>query len=338
MNAFQPNDETLIGFLLGALEPAEHLQVEESIARDPAIKERLLELRKLFAILEEDQEQFEPNGDLVARTMNSLPEFHPQSEENIPDASVLPNLSSGSTSLEPSQLAGSWMDVAVLALSAVVILCLLLPSLLSSRELARRGECSNNMRMLAEAILSYADQSPNREIPSIDLAGPLSFAGIYAVRLKDSNLLEDDRLVWCPSIWAGARLSSFVPNSVQIRNASDQDLIRYKKTAGGSYAFNLGILQDQKYVTPKLRGGGTFAILGDSAFVGSTSTAAMVHGGAGLNILFDDGHVGHVRIVDESRWIDDPYLNRVHRQAPGLDLDDSALAPSHLSPVANRRD
>ena len=60
--------EQLLGYLLGALDPDEHSEVEEKLSDDPLLRYQLEELRTELAPLEAARGSYEPPLALAART------------------------------------------------------------------------------------------------------------------------------------------------------------------------------------------------------------------------------------------------------------------------------
>lgn len=322
-------DETLLGYLLMALPEDEQWRIEQIAMVDPVLTQRIADLRDLLDPIREDQQEFEPRSDLTAKTMAAIQ----ASEESLSvkgksAATMTPPLyeSSRSTKL-------AWLDSLVTLAAGIVILSFLLPSVWFSREASRRVACASNMREIGNSFMVFAAADENRRLPQIDPQGPLSFAGIYGIRLNDAKLLESTGWLWCP---ASDQLESnqTIPSIQAFLAASPATQQNWRNFAGGNYAYNLGNLVDGEYFTPSMTGQSHFAVMGDSllATVPSPSAGAL-HGQNAANVLFDDGRIQYLRIDRmEGQDIDNPYLNRVMQQAVGIGLDDSCLGRSYQSP------
>ncbi len=118
-----------------------------------------------------------------------------------------------------------------------------------------------------------------------------------------------------------------------------QRILRYN--VGGNFAYNMGYILDGEYVSPRLEGRRTYAVIGDmwpENFGNVNASQSMqLHGENGANVLFEDGRIQLIKVcnVDRSRMIDNPFLNRNCRQAVGIDRDDSCLGPSYWLPFAD---
>ena len=53
------------------------------------------------------------------------------------------------------------------------------------------------------------------------------------------------------------------------------------------------------------------------------------HGARGQNVLFEDGHVRHMRTCRDCPYSDDVFHNDQGKLAPGTHANDSVIAPSH---------
>lgn len=187
------------------------------------------------------------------------------------------------------------------------------------------------------SFTAYSNCDPARRIPSIELMGPMAFSGVYAIRLNDHGMLEQPEQLWCPSIAQVLKHRNFLLSSDRLRQCDARTAESCRRLAGGSYAFNLGIVENGNYVTPQWNGQTHFAILADAPMLRPDGYRWYAHGGRGINILFDDGHVSFVRFTGEFDAIDNPYYNRDGKRAAGLDRDDSALGPSPLPPFPSLR-
>ncbi|MFO0922370.1 MAG: hypothetical protein U0905_07785 [Pirellulales bacterium] len=334
MNLPIPSDEVLFGYLLGALSEEEHLEVEQALIAYPHLHERLENLQKQLLLLTQADEYFEPPAGLVDRTLQQVSAVQESGNSN-------PQLNSDNVQLEFIWLKRSWMDVLVATAASVACLALFAPKILSSRELARRETCSNNLASLGAALLQFADLDAKHRIPQIETTGPFAFAGNYAVQLRERNLLEKTNIVWCPSLVPPTGLFAPIPSCDQLKNAPAERVKQLQNVAGGSYAFNLGVVENGAYQAPQWSNRPYFAILADAPVRIGQTDQFLVHGGQGLNILFEDGHIAFIKIDDQANLPDHPFFNRIGVRIAGVDPDDSSLGPSYwhpfkASPTPNR--
>lgn len=337
-----PDDETLIGYLLGSLEPREAAMVAESLEHHEEVALRLAELAEW---LEPWRAKWESEGDLSQPPSPWLIDailaeiaIADSTQQTDADESFETSPRDVKLGLREDLWDGqkgstvSWVDCLVGISACVVLASLLVPGVLSSRQLAKREGCSANLRSLGMALASFSNSDPNRRIPSIDLSGPLSFSGMYAVRLHDQGLLEKPQQLWCPSVVDVPVMHRFPFRSEQLKRAAPAEINFCRRVAGGTYAFNLGFVTDGVYATPQWNGQSHFAILADAPMFQTDATPWFAHGSEGINILFDDGHVSFIRFVGELDAMDDPFFNRKGYREAGLDRLDSSLGASPIAP------
>ena len=325
------SDETLLGFLLSALPEAEQWRIESLAIADAVLRQRIEDLRDLLGPLSELSHPVDLPNDLTASTMAFIEQATDKAEHS-------PKLS-GTGMSQPlfesdrsTRLA--WIDSLVALAAGVVILTVLLPSIWYSRDSSRRSSCAANLRELGHAISVFVQGDVKHRIPMIEMDGPLSFAGIYTMRLKEAGLLDSSKWVWCPAVECFDPSQSIPSIPVFLAGSpKQQQSLRY--TIGGSYYYNLGNIVDGKYETPSL-GLSYFAVLGDSLLrVNADEEVATVHGANLANVLYEDGRIQSIPVCPRkaaSVMLDNPYLNRDMKQAVGHGFDDSCLGPSFQNP------
>jgi hypothetical protein len=342
------SDETLLGYILTALPQEELDELESRIASDRELHERVASLRELLFPLEESPQQaYEPSGDLVARTMSLVDACSHDRPLATGEYRASTGVPSGFTSVVESsnrQTRWAWIDSLAVVAAGVTLLCVLLPSIWYSREESRRMACSQNLRKLGSALHEFASFNAKGELPSIDIEGPLAFAGSYVLKLNDAQLLESDNLVWCPTQAVAPRHLG-IPSMQQYLASSIDGQRSWIKTIGGSYAYHLGNIVDGNYQTPRiasrkigdLPAPDFVPVVGDSVdlSIQRDSAESLPHASLGSNLLYNDGRVQTIRLtnIDESLGVDHPYLNRHHARAVGIGQDDTCLAPSFVPPV-----
>lgn len=120
----------------------------------------------------------------------------------------------------------------------------------------------------------------------------------------------------------------------------DIKLLKFiQRIAGGHYAYNLGVVDDGKYQTPRYEGRSGFAVMGDMPIAGRQSfdgvnvSTLKYHHGVGANILYEDGSVRHIHPASMIDVQDHPYTNHRGSMAAGVNIDDASLAPSWYAPT-----
>jgi len=361
--------EDLLGYLLGALEPHEMRRVEALLRHDADAREELARIEQSLHPLDEMREPDEaPPPDLVARTLNSLPPLpaSPESAGSRDLAEAASNAASGEPpaemakrrpALEPMREAVEtapdaprrWFDWFGGAVAAAVLLGLLLPTLAEGRFEARRQICEDQLREFGTAITQFVMRDSDERLPAVARSGPEAFAGVFAVRLNDAGLLENPRIRWCPSLdrphaarhieppapRTSAGADGLVPAEELHRSPMDR-LQVLQRTAGGHYAYTLGVVDKDRYAPPQYESRTSFAVLSDAPLdgydSGSLAQARVGHGGRGINVLYEDGHVRFVPVDSIRAMPDHPLLNHRGNVEAGVNIDDAVLAPSDRAP------
>lgn len=323
------SDETLLGYLLLALPEDEQWQIEVLAATDTVLQQRIQDLRDLLVPIQACSQAVEPPPNLTASTMAMI-----EKASGAPGDPELAELKLTQPLFESSRATRlAWIDSLVALAAGIVLLTVLLPSVWNSRESARRTYCAANLRELGHAFDLFTQNSPNRQLPKIEVRGPLSFAGVYSMHLKEAGLLGASNWIWCPSV-ESLSLGQEVPSIQSFLSASPRVQERLKYSVLGNLSFNLGNLIDTDYTTPSFKGSTHFAVLGDSLPNIAEADSDAVHGANVANVLYDDGRIQSLKVKcrNVSTLIDNPYLNRDMQQAVGKGLGDTCLGPSFQHP------
>lgn len=272
------SDEDLLGFALGALEPADHERVAAALKVNPILRQRLADIRAALAPLDEMlEDDCTPPPDLLEKTLARLEaegvEFEDtiQGGEKVGLAGDRRSSSSLSSSVFFSGFEGHlrsgfrFWDSLALSACVLVVASLLFPAIINGRSIARQMECSQHLSSLATWLTEYASLQSDGRIPEVPTRGYRSFAGIYAIQLNDCQLLEDRRAVWCPSVASFANSPvPDLPSDTQLMAASPQEWLTIREWVGGNYAYNLGVLDRRRVRAPRYMGRTHFAWLGDA--------------------------------------------------------------------------
>ena len=351
-----PSDEDLIGYLLNGLDDDERFRLERMLVADAKLKQRLEDLSELLLPIENVKEDaFEPGHTLVDRTMELIRVYDRPVKERDPKPLVAGLSAVVDAAHRTVRIA--WVDSLALVAAGVTLLCVLLPSVWYTREESRRFACSNNLREIGESLQRFADTDQRHQFPKIETQGPMSFAGVYVVKLHEAGLLGSTQLLWCPT----NPRSSFevsVPSTTQLMQAPLDIRDSWQRFVGGSYAYNLGIIENGIYRTP-CSTEADVPILGDMICEDDikANLKPVIHGCNITNILYSDGKVRAIKLPSLSSTnlssnapttkkgidsgsitdvIDHPYLNRSFINAAGLDSNDWCLGPSYRSPLSTR--
>ncbi len=328
------SDETLLGYLLLALPDAEQWRIECLENSNPELRQRIQDLRDLLAPMNATLQTPEPSGKLTESTMAFINRSIQESNQSVGSVgSTVPQMTQPIFECNRSTRL-AWIDSLVTLAAGVVILSILIPSVWRSRESARRISCASNLRELGHALSLFAYGNEENRLPGIEKSGPLSFAGVYAFRLKDAGLLDSSNWMWCPAV-GGMDLGEEIPTLYTYLAGTPRQQRSWIYAAAGNYSYNLGNMVDGEYATPCINGRSHFAVLGDSLVPNSQNVeSGAVHGANLANVLYEDGRIQTVQLHQKNSAImlDNPYLNRDMQQAVGRDLNDACLGPSFQNP------
>jgi len=152
----------------------------------------------------------------------------------------------------------AWSDLLVAGLASAAVFALLIPSIARGRYEARNLACQEHLRQLGTAITQFVMLDRHQSLPLIAENGPEAFAGMYAVRLSESQLLDDGELRFCPemelpvadsvdeSYQSDSEEMTVIDRVVRLddlrdahQSAKADKLKRMQRTAGGDYALRL---------------------------------------------------------------------------------------------------
>lgn len=332
------SDEELIAFLLGDASPEVCERIELALATDPSVVARIDEFKQVLNELDA-LEHSEPPHDLFSKTMSRIDSL-PANAGN--DFEPVPELVQPSTLMSPSgQLASRsrrvFWDSTVLVVCMAALCGLLLPALMRIRFESRRAQCANNLRVLGAGLIDLALASPGQRFPQIAQEGPEAFAGIYAVRLSDAGLLERPSQLNCASL-IGSGMSTQLQGIPSLADLKLMPLVenrQLQRVVGGDYAYNLGVMEEEKVAGPRCEGRCQFVILADAPIYSSGREQFIAHDGQGLNLVFEDGHVAFVRVKCWDVIGDNPFCNFRGAREAGVNKHDASLGPSYFTPLGN---
>jgi hypothetical protein len=307
----------LLGYLLGALEDHEHEQVERQLEHDPELRAELNRVEARLERLGPADQHFEPPVGLAARTCQAV------ANRIVTDRPM------------PREARIHWgmsmFDVVVAAGVFAAAALLFFPAILNSRYQSELAYCQNNLREFARALSSYADVSDGI-FPKVPSEGNRAVAGVYAPILIEEGYLTEAGNVVCPSSEL-ARAGDFrVPTLREMDSARGAELARVQSLVGGSYAYNLGYLQDRVHMAARHLGRPTFAIMSDAPSEHLIGRMSANHGGRGQNVLFDDMHVEYLNECRTQDCRDSLFVNNMNLVGAGVNENDIVLGASDASP------
>ena len=317
--------ENLIGYLLGALEPAERQMVEQEIASNPVLRREMDLLKARLEVMRRDVEHFKPITDLTLQTLDSISAYEatrPARRDRLSESRGLHEVSRW-----------TFTDLMVAAGICIAASMLFFPAMATSRYQARIDMCQNNLRQIGCALHSYSELHHDY-FPAVPKQGNLSAAGFYAVALSDNGFINEQKVFLCPgSPMTLERSNWFVPTRRQVEDARGPQLLVMRQSMGGSYAYTLGYLVNGSYEPTRNLGRSHFVIMADSPSPYAMGIKSVNHSGRGQNVLYEDCHIKYVvRSEDEFRG-DCFFVNRLGVKAAGLDAEDAVVGSSAMSPM-----
>ena len=227
------NDDTLLGYLLDALDRDARRAVEAHLRTHPEVHARLAQLGRLVEPLAADADAPEPPTGLAEST---LAHIAGSSWRRLPAAP--PPRRSGAFPRWSLRRADLVTAALVLVLAAGLGLTWLARQWRDYRVLA----CQNNLHRLWTALQIYADEHPadGGAFPRVEPTGPRSFAGVFVPALTDAGALGPDVTTVCPAQGGSAPPPcSLAELDALARNQPCEYRARVREL-GGDYAYTLG--------------------------------------------------------------------------------------------------
>ena len=306
--------EQLLGYLLGALEPAEQQAVESCLEQDPELRRELEALReKLLPLADIDDGEPEPPPCLASRTcrfvMSRMGPVAGQFASN-----------------------SQWrmQDIVVAAGIFVAAGMLLFPAVLNSRTQAQLRACEKNLLSLGRSLAQYSQLHDGR-FPRVPRSGKLAVAGMYAPTLQAAGLL-DPREVICPARGNCSAAEYRIPSVAEVETAEGDQLRDLQSRMGGSYCYAFGYVENGRYIGPRNRARATYAVMSD-ATEQHPALRSCEPECRGQNVLFEDGHVSFLTTCRLSGSSDHIFQNAMGMIGAGIGPDDAVVAPSGASPM-----
>ncbi|MEX0793601.1 MAG: hypothetical protein WD045_10725 [Pirellulaceae bacterium] len=335
--------EHLIGYLLGANEAHEDQLVKDQLSREPELHDQLAILRQHVEHLDDGLDEELPPTDLTARTCQLLdnPSTWPSLWSQITDTTVSQDENAPGVSLNRVKLSNrreavsggssrfSLMDGLVALGVCLAALVIFFPALASSRMLASRIQCEDNLRQVGMGLHKFADASSRQQYPEIHGAGPLSVAGSYAPRLVNEGFISNPEVLSC--VATSKQIS--LPTIEELLVAPEVMLPELHDRLEGVFNYNLGSRHGDNIEAPRMAGRARFPIASDVVLVNDTLIGSDSHFENRVNILFDDGHVEFLKIEHLPSDIQRVFVNNEGLVQAGIDEDDVVLANSIARPI-----
>ncbi len=323
--------EELIAYVLGELDEAECRCLEQALANDPALASQLDQIERCFADVESAPglSRGLPRG-LADRTAEQVLACCDSPEDS--DGS-LPSVGEGE-----GGAARHFSLIDMMAVVGVMITLgsLLVPVLYHRRNEAQRIACRENFRQLGQTMTLFAEGNGG----FFPLVRPKEHAGIYSVRLVDSGFGragELPRNLVCAASPLAQELSDTgkelqIPTADQLARAQGALLMWFRRTSGGSYAYQVGWVKGDHYLPARNRVNCQIPVLADAPNVASQRNCGANHGGCLINVLFQDGSVRSLRNCVVPCANDHLFLNDDGEPAAGHQWYDAVVLPSPATP------
>src|SRR5437868_294861 len=253
-----PSREHLLGYVLQALSPEEHEQVEAELDQNNSLRAELDRLQSCIGQLgfTERPDAFDPPSGLAARTC-----------QFIAAQAVEPVLTRGGAlayqGLEP-QRRFTWSDFVTIAAVIVAAASLFFPALSFSRFRSQVLACQNQLRQIGFGLHTYSDLQADHSFPGPEAEGPRAAAGIVAPLLV-SHKLAEPRMFLCPATSVMRPAGEFViPLPEELDAAVGQKLKALQQTMGGDYGYSFGYVDGGKLLPTCNSRRSEFAVAGDA--------------------------------------------------------------------------
>ena len=334
-----PNQHDLLDYLADALEPDERLAIDESLRRDPALKDELRQVRRRLEVLNDTGLDYDPPPGLAIRTLEFIAQQERAAVRTAPTADNRVELKlarkrnwRGDAAREPLTPAmHSWrfVDIAVAVAVCLAAAGLVFPLLNMSRSNARVMACANNLREVGLAMTQYSEHQ-NGFFPRVAETGSLAAGGIYAPTLLAGGYITDPRTFICPDSSLADDVSLRIPTVAEVQAATGERLTQLRRRMGGSYGYALGYRQAGVYRPTRNLYRDTFALVADEPSEDCSSSPN--HSGKGHNVLLEDGHIVFLKSCRLAGSMDDIFTNDDGKAAAGCHVNDAVIVRSDVSP------
>jgi hypothetical protein len=311
-----------VGYLLEALDPEAHREVEAHLQAHPEARARLELLRQGLSPLAADREDPPaPPPGLVVSTLARVAELRCR---RLPDAPPPSPRQAGPRGRR-------WARRADLIAAAVLLLLvggLTAPLLVRQWVGYQREACSDNLRQFWLGLQAYSDRS-EEAFPRVEAEGARGVAGIFVPILNDAGVLPEVS-VTCPAHGHRPPPPQSVGDLEELYRTHPEQFQTVVRGLAGDYAYCLGYREGETHRHLNRHSGDLLPILADrpSPHCGNS----LNHGGAGQNVLYVGGAVRWCTTSTVGVDLDDIYLNRDRQVQAGLSRVDSVLAASDARP------
>lgn len=321
--------ENLLGYLLKALDPVTHREVEGYVRENPEAHRHLELLRQALTPLAEDRGTVEVPPGLRHATLARVAEYRCR---DLPHAPPPP-----SRATLPLRSWYRWPDALVAATILFVILSML--PIVRYRLLFDQGllACKNNLRLFHQELMTYAGLRQG-DLPMIQDEPPFHVAGVYIVLLGDRQQLPRELSVACPNNMRLAPSGCSLTELDALYRTKPQEYYELTGKLGGCYAYGLGYRDAEGRLhgmrcRPGADENDRLAIMADRPPFDRATPATKTlnsrnHDSRGQNVLFMGGEVQFATHRTLGIGGDDIYVSDRDRVEAGLRREDAVLGAS----------
>lgn len=318
-----PSHEHLLGYVLGALEPLEHEQIERELAKDPELARQVAVLTARLQPLECCRETEPTPAGLATRTCATVFAHIAQAEKVAPARRGVEAAMAADYGHDTSQW--SLADLVVAAGIFLAAGMLFFPAIANSRYQAQRAQCQNNLRVFGEAVQQAQNLRPELELTNVaSFSGNRGAAGIQASLVNEMGLLPRPGVMLCPSSPEAKQADEYrIPTPAELDAAQGSRRIQLYRLAAGSFALSLGYQPDADEPAPD----SDFLALASDAPSGiMPNMVSSHHDGKGQNVVFISGRTAYVCGCGTEECGDSLFWNRRLKIEAGIGPRDSVLA------------
>jgi hypothetical protein len=336
-----PSQEHLLGFLLGALEPAEHERLEREIAENPALTRQLEALSEQLSPLEAARQTHVPPVGLATRVCSFVfencsslaPSAESEGQLVSPARHGLAAAMSSEAEFADNRAGWSLADLVVAAGIFIAAAMLFFPAIANSRYHAQLAQCQHNLRDLGYAFTQFANQNPGGELPLPAMSGNRAAAGIQAVTLREQGFLDRDNVVYCPAAPLSRELAALPrPSFAEIDAAIGAQWAELVRRAGGTFAHSLGYRSGGRYGCRQGECNSNYVLAADAPVGVVPNLVSNHHDGRGQNVVYIDCRVAYVLGCGTLDCGDSIFWNSDRQIAAGDGPRDSVVATSGTRP------
>ncbi len=316
--------ESLIGYLLGALDADEAARLEARLEQDPQLQQRLRHAAQSLRPLKVDDDDIEPPPGLAQGTC-----CYVERAKRL----IMP-----ATCYDRVATSPNWtlVDMTIAAGIFLAACLLFFPAINNSRYHAQIAGCQNNLRHIGRALIEYSENAQGL-FPQVPATGNMAVAGMYAPTLRDLGLILEDHIFLCPaSVYSATDVTFRVPAVQEIERARGPTLTALQRTMGGHYGYTLGYITSRGKLRGTLNRHRVYFVLmsdapGESIFRDTSPRGFSMH----RNVLFESGHVRQVSNATVCWCEDELYTNDRGEIAAGVHVDDTVIGNSGTAPLLN---